>query len=80
MDMKQLTEFFMWCSILNIVLFTFAFVVCSVGRTWIYKIHRKFFPLKDETFDIIFYTLFMFYKTIIFVFFIMPYVVLMIMK
>ncbi len=69
---------FMWCSIINmgILLWWFLFVV--LAHDWVYHFHGKWFKLSVERFDTIHYTGIVFFKILIFVFNIIPYVALLI--
>lgn len=79
MDIQTLTTFFMWCTILNFALMMFMFLVSAIGLGWAYQIHSRFFPVSRETFNIMIYGFFSFYKFMFFFFILIPYVVLLIM-
>lgn len=39
MDIQTLTQFFMWCTILNVALLVVWFLICVAAPDWIYRIH-----------------------------------------
>ena len=76
MDIEILTTFFRWCSIVNICLLIVLFVLWMVASNWIYALHSKWFPMPRQTLNVIFYCFFGFYKITVYVFNIVPWVVL----
>ena len=76
MTIDMVRNFFLWCSIINVGLLLFSFVMFWVGREWIYRIHSKWFALSKEQFDMLWYAMLGFYKIIVFVFNIVPYIAL----
>ena len=82
MDIAMLTKFFMWCTILNVGLLMLSFLlVASVfGSEFVYRVHSKFFPMPRDTFNASLYLLIGVYKIFVFVFNIVPWLVLVIIK
>jgi len=76
MDIYLLRAFFMWCSIINIVLLLLSFAFFWLGGEWIYRMHSKWFKIPREQFDALWYGILGFWKISIFLFNIVPYVVL----
>ena len=76
MDIEILKMFFMWCSIVNIGLLVLAFLLWMVASDRIYALHGAWFPMPRQTFNAIFYCLLGLYKIIVFVFNIVPWVML----
>jgi len=76
MDIELLTSFFMWCSIVNIGLLVISFLLWMVASDWIYALQSKWFPMSRETLTVVFYCLIGFYKITIYIFNIVPWVVL----
>jgi len=64
------------CSIINLVVLLFWFIMMAFANKAIYKIHSRWFKISEEHFNAIHYTGIMYYKLAIFVFFIIPYFVL----
>ena len=78
MDIQMLTQFFMWCTVLNVVLCTLSGVLCMCASDWMYGIHIKLFSVSRETFNTAVYGFLGFYKVHIMVFNVIPYIVLLI--
>jgi hypothetical protein len=82
MDIEMLTEFFMWCSILNLSLLILSFLLVGFGfgSDLVYRMHSKWFPMPRETFNSILYLLVGVYKIFVFVFNIVPWIALTIIR
>ncbi len=80
MDIEMLTQFFMWCTILNVALLVLAFSVVAFGfgSDFVYRIHSKWFPMPRDTFNAVIYVLIGMYKIFVFVFNIVPWITLLI--
>ena len=76
MDIQMLTRFFMWCTILNIGLLVLASLLLTFAGDFVYKIHSKWFPMQRETFNVVLYSFLGIYKTIVFVFNVVPWAAL----
>lgn len=79
MDLLELRNFFMWCSIINSALIFFVFLFYAFGSKWIYKNHSRWFPMSEESFYTVSYAFLGVYKVLVFVFNIVPFVTLWIM-
>ncbi len=79
MTLDMLREFFFWNMVINMGLLTFSFIMIITVRPWAYKLHGQLFALKDEQFDVIWYTVLAGYKIAVFVFNVVPYIALRIM-
>ncbi len=80
MDIQTLTTFFMWCTIINggiLVLWTLAFMIAP---DLVYRLQSKWFPIPRETFSAIIYSLIGLFKIFFFVFNLVPYLALLIIK
>ena len=80
MSIENLKEFFMWCTIINAGIFTFSFIVIVASKRFIHQIHSKLIPITFEQFNVIMYSSFSLLKILIFVFNVIPYIVLEIMS
>jgi len=80
MDIQVLTKFFMWCTILNVALLALSSVMCMCAGDWIYQIHSKWFSISREAFNVAIYSFLGLYKVLVFVFNLIPYVALLIIK
>lgn len=65
-----------WSALINyIVLFTW-FLMFVLAKDFVYNIHTRWFKITREQFNVIHYSGTLFYKLIIFVFNLVPYLVL----
>lgn len=71
-----LQSFFMWCSIINIVLLIAMFLVLTLGKEWAYSIHSRWFDISHRTFDLVLYCFLGIYKLLVWVFCIIPWIAL----
>ncbi len=76
----MLSQFFLWSSIINIVASSLAFLVVIIGRNHVSRIHSKLFNVSEEKAAEKIYSSMINYKTIIFVFNIIPYIAIQIIK
>jgi hypothetical protein len=76
MDIQTLTSFFMWCTILNIGLLMFSFLMLALAGDFVYRIHNKWFPMLRERFNPVIYSFIGFYKIIVIVFNVVPWIAL----
>jgi hypothetical protein len=68
----------MWCTIINgglLLLWTLAHLVAP---KLVYKTQKKFFPLPQETFTVVFYSFIGLFKIVFLVFNLVPYIALLI--
>ncbi len=78
MDMELLTEFFMWSTVINMVLFTYVTLMCTLFGDWVFKMQGKLFSVERETFNVAVYSFLGFYKIVIIVFNLVPWLALLI--
>ncbi len=78
MSIEQVRDFFLWCSIIDVGLLLFWFVMLSVAHDWVYRWHSRWFKLSVEKFDSIHYAGMAIFKMAVFVFNVVPYVALLI--
>ncbi len=78
MDIQLLTRFFMWCTILNVGLLFLTFLIFTVAGDFVYRMHGKWFSMRRETFNVVFYSFIGLYKVLVYVFNIIPWVALLI--
>lgn len=76
MTLEQMREFLGWCSIINIGLLFWWLFFITLAHDWTHRMHSRFFQLSSEQFDRLHYGLMGFYKILIFVFNIIPYIAL----
>lgn len=76
MDIQTLTVFFMWCSIINFGLLLFLGLIFLLAPNLTYKLQSMFVPISRETFNVVFYSFMGFFKVIVLVFNVVPWIVL----
>ncbi|MDH3911536.1 MAG: hypothetical protein OEU09_09575 [Rhodospirillales bacterium] len=77
MDIRKLTRFFLWCTIINGALLIVSFAAFAIGGTdFVYQTHGKWFSVTPETFNAVLYLFLGLYKIAILVFNLVPYVAL----
>lgn len=78
MDIQILTRFFMWCTIINALLMTFWFALYVFASDLVYRTQCRWFDISRETFGVLFYSFLGFFKIVVIVFNLVPYVALLI--
>ncbi len=78
MDIQTATAFFMWCTIINGALLLLSATVCMAAPDWVYRMHTRWFSVPREAFNVAIYSIFGFYKIVVVVFNVVPYVALLI--
>jgi len=78
MGIDTLTTFFMWCTIINGGLYISCVALVMSSPDFGYRIHKKFFSISRETFDMVVYAILGFFKIIFLAFNLVPYVALLI--
>jgi hypothetical protein len=76
MDIQMLTSFFMWCSIVNVSLLLVSFLLWMAASDWIYTLQSRWFPMSRQTLNVVFYCFIGFYKIVVYIFNIVPWVAL----
>lgn len=76
MGIEALTKFFMWCTIINAGLLIVAFLAWLPAGDLIYRLHGRWFPMPRETFNAVFYGFIGFYKVLVYVFCLVPWLAL----
>lgn len=79
MDLLELRDFFMWCSIINTVLLFLVFLIFAIAGKGIHKYHTRWFPMSEDAFYLVSYSFLGAYKILVFVFNLVPFVALAIM-
>ncbi len=78
MDIQTLTAFFMWCTIINVALFSWAAIWFMLAPDFVYRMQSKFFPLPRETYNVVVYAFLGVFKIVIMAFNVAPWVALLI--
>ncbi|MDE1462145.1 DUF6868 family protein [Spartinivicinus poritis] len=80
MDINGLTDFFMWCTILNAGFLVYIALMCVLFPNWIYQVQSKWFSISKEAFNIVVYAFVGLYKLFFIVFVLVPYLALLIIE
>jgi hypothetical protein len=71
-----LSEFLLWCTILNYLVLLLWFIVFSLAHDWMFKLHGRWFRLTAAQFDALHYGGMAVYKVGILLLNLVPYIVL----
>ena len=80
MSLEQITELFRVMTIINLSLLTVSLVATLLFKGTILNIHKKLFGLEDARINEMIYALFGFYKIIVIVLNVVPYLALLIIQ
>ena len=78
MTIDVMKSVLLWCLVINMGLLIWWFLIFTFAHDWIYRMHGKWFKIPVETFDAIHYAGIAFFKICIFVFYLVPYIALLI--
>ncbi len=76
MSLQILTEFFMWCTVINGALLVVWSLFYMLAPDLVYNVQRKFIPVSRETFDLVIYTFLGLFKIVFLFFNLVPYIAL----
>ena len=80
MNFDIITDFFMWCSIINVSIIFISVIVFSLFSNFSYNNNKNLFSGNEIEFKKVIYTILLYYKVIVIVFNIVPFLVLTIFK
>ena len=80
MDIQTLISFFMCCTIINFGFLVFLALVFMLAPYLTYKIQSRFIPISRETFKTVFYSFIGFFKVVVLVFNVVPWIALLIIR
>ena len=78
MTLEVLRKFFLWCLVFDVGLLLWWFLFLTFAHDWVYRMHTKWFKVSAEQFDAIHYAGMAFFKILIFVFNVTPFLALLI--
>ncbi|ALC16314.1 hypothetical protein DSOUD_1535 [Desulfuromonas soudanensis] len=78
MDIRTLTSFFLWCSIINGSILILWIGFCVFAPDLVYRTQRIWFPIPRETFDVLMYGFLGLFKIFFLTFNLVPYLALLI--
>ena len=76
MTVENLRSMLGWCTLINIALLLWWWLMLSFAHDWVYRFHGNWFRLSVETFDAIHYSGIAVFKIAIFMFNLVPYLAL----
>jgi len=78
MDIATFRTFFMWCTITNAGLLVISFLMLAFAGDWAYRMQSRWFPVSRETFNVVIYGWLGFFKMVVILFNLVPYLALVI--
>ena len=79
MTIATMTEFFQWCTIWGMGLYIWTAIMSIFARDFMYGFHKKWFDMPRETFNVAIYSYLGFFKIVLIVFILVPYLALLVM-
>lgn len=79
MSIEQLTDLFMWMSIINVAILTLSAILGMTLKGYFYKKHAQLFGLKESEVAVVAYNYLGTYRLLVIVFNIVPYIALRIL-
>lgn len=76
MDIRLLTSFFMWCTIINGSLLIIWTVISALAPELLYRSQKWLFPIPREKFDVVIYSFLGLFKIVFLVFNLVPFIAL----
>ena len=76
MSIELTRSFLLWCTVINFGILFVWFLVFTLARGWMRRLHGRWFRLSDERFDTLHYLGMSIYKIEILLFNLVPFIVL----
>ncbi len=73
MDIPVIREFLLWCTVINLGILVYWWLMFTFAHDWIKRFHGRWFKVSREQFDAIHYAGMAGFKILIFVFNLVPY-------
>jgi hypothetical protein len=80
MSIPTLTTFFMWCTIINLGIMIVWTIVLGTAPDVTYRLQTKWFPMPQESFNVVVYSALAMYRIVFVVFNLVPLVALLIVR
>jgi len=80
MTIDIVRDVLLWCLIINMGILLWWFLFFMFAHDWVYHFHGRWFKLSVERFDSVHYAGMLFFKLCIFLFNIVPYIALLIVR
>ena len=78
MDINTIRTFFLWCTIINGLILTGAFLFYIFARDLAHSVHSRLFSVSRETVNTMYYSFIELYKMLWILFNLVPYIALLI--
>ncbi|NRB59289.1 MAG: hypothetical protein HRU50_05020 [Winogradskyella sp.] len=79
MELQDLITFFGYMSLINFGVLLFSFTIITISGKWVHRLHGKIFNIPEETVGKSLYLTIAFYKILIILFNVVPWIVLKLM-
>ncbi len=76
MSLERLQDFLLWCTLINMGLLLWWWLLLSLAHDWVYRLHSRWFELSRERFDSIHYAGMAFFKLSVILLNLVPYIAL----
>ncbi len=73
MDVPAIRDFLLWCTVINLGILVYWWLMFAFAHDWIKRFHGRWFKVSREQFDAIHYAGMAGFKILIFVFNLVPY-------
>jgi hypothetical protein len=73
MTLEAIRSFLAWCTVINFGLLICWFLFMSLAHDWLYRLNSKWYNLSVDRFDAIHYSGIAFYKILVLIFNLVPY-------
>lgn len=80
MTVALLREFLGWCTLINLIFLYLWFFLIVFARDWLYGLHRRWFNLSKEQFDVIHYSGMAVFKLGVILLNLTPYIVILLIS
>ena len=80
MSILTLTNFFMWCTIINACILGLSTIFLVFASDFMYRKHTKWFPMPKESFNVVVYSSLVMFEIVFVVFNLVPLVALLIVR
>ena len=74
MTINEIREVLGWCSVINLGLLLVSFLMMTAAGGFVYRMHKRWFPVTEPQFKVGVHTFFAVYKLLVLVFNVVPYV------
>jgi hypothetical protein len=76
MTLEAIRSMLAWCAVINYGILLWWFLFFVLAHDWTYRVHSKWFPIPVDRFDAVHYAGIAFFKLLILVFNLTPYLAL----